>query len=282
MNNTDVYSQLWHRLLPLYDKEEAVAIARLVLDTLFQLSLTDIVMGRADELSVADRQRLNDVADQLVKGVPVQYALHECVFCDHVFHVAPGVLIPRPETEELCRKVIADNATLPCPHILDVGTGSGCIAITLALALPEANVEAIDLSKEALAIASDNALRLGAKVTFAEQDALRLTAAPQPLWDAIVSNPPYVTEKERADMRRNVLDYEPALALFVPDDDPLRFYRAITQYAMTALREGGRLYFEINPLYADEMATLLHQQGFSDVDILKDAFGKQRFACGRK
>lgn len=100
MNNTDVYSQLWHRLLPLYDKQEAVAIARLVLDTLFQLSLTDIVMGRADELSVADRQRLNDVADQLVKGVPVQYALHECVFCDHVFHVAPGVLIPRPETEE--------------------------------------------------------------------------------------------------------------------------------------------------------------------------------------
>ena len=198
MNNTDVYSQLWHRLLPLYDKEEAVAIARLVLDTLFQLSLTDIVMGRADELSVADRQRLNDVADQLVKGMPVQYALHECVFCDHVFHVAPGVLIPRPETEELCRKVIADNATLPCPHMLDIGTGSGCIAITLALALPKANVEAIDLSKEALAIASDNALRLGAKVTFAERDALRLTAAPQPLWDAIVSNPPYVTEKERA------------------------------------------------------------------------------------
>ena len=282
MNNTDVYSQLWHRLLPLYDKEEAVAIARLVLDTLFQLSLTDIVMGRADELSVADRQRLNDVADQLVKGMPVQYALHECVFCDHVFHVAPGVLIPRPETEELCRQVIADNATLPCPHMLDIGTGSGCIAITLALALPKANVEAIDLSKEALAIASDNALRLGAKVTFAERDALRLTAAPQPLWDAIVSNPPYVTEKERTDMRRNVLDYEPALALFVPDDDPLRFYRAIAHDATTALRKGGRLYFEINPLYADEMATLLHQQGFSDVDILKDAFGKQRFACGRK
>ena len=286
MNNTDVYSQLWHRLLPLYDKEEAVAIARLVLDTLFQLSLTDIVMGRADELSVADRQRLNDVADQLVKGMPVQYALHECVFCDHVFHVASGVLIPRPETEELCRHILARTPYTWHGDILDIGTGSGCIAVTLAAELQFASVTAWDISPEALVIAARNArcngVLTGQRIHDRNDVVFQLCDALNPpddtnRWDIIVSNPPYICEAEKAAMQPNVLDHEPHLALFVPDDDPLRFYRAIGQYAVKALRPGGRLFFEINPLYARPLADMLTAQGFADVSIHQDDNGKDRF-----
>lgn len=301
------YSEIWHRIATSYEDGEARAIARILIEELFGLSYTDIVCGATDQLSADDTLRLDTAVRRIEQGEPLQHVLGYADFCGNHFGVNASVLIPRPETEWLVdegERLIngVSNAAPPAPkRILDIGTGSGCIAISLKLRLGEAYVEAWDISEEALRTAESNAKALKAEVAFCKRDALRaeescsretweasfsckpsIPSKPNAPWDLIVSNPPYICDSERADMDDNVLLHEPHTALFVPDDDPLRFYRAIAHYATTALRKGGRLYFEINPLYADEMATLLHQQGFCDVDILKDAFGKQRFACGRK
>lgn len=284
------YSLLWHRLLPLYDPDEAQSIVRWVLDALFGLSLTDIVCGKVGGLPADDTRRLEDLMLRLEQGEPVQYVVGEAPFCGRTFHVEPGVLIPRPETEELCRHVVAANSQPYCAlqpprplDVLDVGTGSGCIACTLALDLSPVRVSAWDLSPEALLVARANAHRLQAEVNFMCRDALlaaREAEAPgEPgRWDIIVSNPPYISEKEQADMRPNVLRHEPHMALFVPDDDPLRFYRAIAQYAHHALRPLGQLWFEINPLFAAPLERQLVEEGFAQVAVLDDAFGRKRFA----
>lgn len=276
MTSGNNYTRLWQQLTPLYGRDEAVAIARLVMESLFGLTLTDIVCGRADSLSAEDQARLDAVSVRLATGEPVQYVLGEASFCGRMFHVAPGVLIPRPETETLCQTVIDTMGQQTAPRVLDIGTGSGCIAVTLALGLNQPQVTAWDISDDALAIARDNARRLGAEVTFERRDALRLQAETEPQWDVIVSNPPYVTLSERATMHDNVLRHEPATALFVPDNDPLRFYRAIAAYAVTALRPGGRLFFEINPRFAKEMAAMLTGMGYAGAGIVKDQFGKER------
>lgn len=270
------YTRMWQQLTPLYGRDEAVAITRLVMESLFGLTLTDIVCGRADTLPADGQARLDAVLARLIKGEPVQYVLGEASFCGRMFDVAPGVLIPRPETETLCQTVIGTVGQQPAPRMLDIGTGSGCIAVTLALALNRPHVTAWDISADALAIARDNARRLGTEVTFERRDALHLQAETEPQWDVIVSNPPYVTLSEHAEMHENVLRHEPATALFVPDDDPLLFYRAIAAYAITALRHGGRLFFEINPRFAKDMAAMLNGMGYNDVSIIKDQFGKDR------
>ena len=267
------YEELWHRLIPLYDAGEAKAIVRWVLDVRFGLSRTDILCGKVTELSAHDQTELEKIMQRLEKGEPVQYIIGVADFFGRQFHVAPGVLIPRPETEELCRWILASDkhgltrTVREIPHqsdanILDIGTGSGCIAITLALELPDAQVTAWDISDDALRIASKNAKQLGADVVFVKQDVLNisLTSHLSPLtshYDLIVSNPPYICEKEKSAMECNVLDHEPHLALFVPDDDPLLFYRAIAQYAVVALKPHGSLFFEVNPLYADDLAQML-------------------------
>lgn len=281
------YSTLWRKLTPTYTASEAQAMTRLVLEDLYGFSLTDIAMGAVADLSTGERERLECVFSRLREGEPVQYVLGKAWFRGRQFGVAPGVLIPRPETEELCQAIV-DDCKSSEKHddnplsVLDIGTGSGCIAISLALDMANANVSAIDISDQALHIASANATMLHANVSFHKQDILQAatTSAPdasQGQWDVIVSNPPYITEKEKADMEPNVLDHEPSLALFVPDDDPLRFYRAIATYASTTLRRDGRLYFEINPLFADDMTSMLTQKGFANVTIVNDQFGKQRF-----
>ena len=291
------YSALWHRLLPVYEPKEAQAIIRLVLEDLYGFTLTDLAMGNVEALPIKEQQRLDAIIARLRKGEPVQYILGKARFCGRNFRVSPAVLIPRPETEELCHLIIEDtNKPLPpkstqhpSPSILDIGTGSGCIAITLALDLPDAEVTAIDVSAPALKIASENADRLHAELNFLRQDILKVDlegADTNPKssahWDIIVSNPPYIAEKEKSDMETNVLDYEPGLALFVPDDDPLRFYRAIAIYAAKTLCTNGRLYFEINPLYAEPLRRMLTQKGFKDIQIINDQFGKQRFiACSK-
>lgn len=283
------YSALWRRLTPTYTASEAQAMTRLVLEDLYGLSLTDIAMGAVAELPTSEQQRLKGIAQRLGEGEPVQYVLGKAWFRNRQFGVAPGVLIPRPETEELCQAIIDDWSTDSARHddrplsVLDIGTGSGCIAISLALDMPDANVSAIDISDQALQIASANAEQLQANVSFHKQDILQAaTTASAPKtskdgWDVIVSNPPYITEKEKADMEPNVLDHEPGLALFVPDDDPLRFYKAIASYAAATLRRNGQLYFEINPLFADDMCEMLAQKGFADVTVFNDLFGKRRF-----
>lgn len=290
------YSALWHRLLPVYAAPEAQAVIRLVLEELYGFTLTDLVMGSVEALPVKEQQRLNAIVARLRKGEPVQYILGKARFCGRDFRVSPAVLIPRPETEVLCRLVIDDAHKQPAPlpgspspAILDIGTGSGCIAVTLALDLPDADVSAIDISDAALKVAAGNAARLHADVNFLRRDILKTaeeeSEADRPTshkWSVIVSNPPYIAENEKKDMETNVLDYEPGLALFVPDDDPLRFYRAIAVYAARTLRAGGRLYFEINPLYAEPLQRMLVQKGFTDIRMVDDQFGKQRFIACKK
>lgn len=277
------YPQLWQRLTPVYGEAEARAIVRLVLEERFGLTLTDIVSGEVERLPGEAAGTLAALIERIAAGEPVQYVLGEASFCGRTFRVAPGVLIPRPETEELCRMIISRHSQAYCAlqppaplQILDVGTGSGCIAVTLARDIDHSEVTAWDLSPDALLIARDNAHRLDAAVNLELRDALH---APDDhdRWDIIVSNPPYIAEHERQDMAPHVLDHEPGLALFVPDDDPLRFYRAIARYAQQALRRGGELYFEINPRYAENMLELAHELDYVHAELIADAYGKQRF-----
>ena len=292
------YEELWHRLTPLYEPGEAKAIVRLLLDERYGLSWADVLGGKVTELSANDQTELEKIMLRLEKGEPIQYIIGVADFCGRQFHVEPGVLIPRPETAELCQLILATEShgqtrnicEIPChsdTNILDIGTGSGCIAITLALELPDANVSAWDISDEALRIASENAKRLGASVTFEHRDVLSisLTSHLSPLtshYDLIVSNPPYICRQETDGMAQNVLDYEPHLALFVPDNDPLLFYRAIAQYATKALKPQGALFFEINPLYVSSLTHLLSTMSCYDIKTLPDQFGKLRFLKATK
>ena len=274
------YEDLWRPLEGQYGASEAKAIARLVLEQRFHLSLADILCGKMALLSDSDMQWLQAAAARLQQGEPVQYVLGEALFCGRRFHVEPGVLIPRPETEDLCRWIAACEPS--ARSILDIGTGSGCIACTLAAELPAAEVTAWDISAEALSIAQENAKRTDVHVSFERQDVLHMPASDtHQRFDVIVSNPPYVCMNERETMDAYVLDYEPHVALFVPDDDPLLFYRSIALYAASALNPTGAFYFEINPLYATELKTMLQDAGFKDIIIRKDFLDKQRFirAC---
>ena len=416
------YEALWHRLSSLYDAGEAKAIVRLVLDVRFGMSFTDILCGKVSELSSDDQTELEKIMLRLEKGEPVQYVLGVAEFCGRQFRVSPSVLIPRPETEELCgmvgdfvgdfvecgmwqsacrllpkgRKnvegemfeeggVIEEGGVLEeggrrkeegeylipekgqiipkeeqiipeeghiIPEkgkiilekddrirekedrirdkefrirdkefrirdkddrirekefrILDIGTGSGCIAITLALGIPGAKVTAWDISDDALHIAKQNAHTLGADVLFEKRDILNISPStfhiphsssnvpssnispssfllpPSSKYSIIVSNPPYICHKEQPAMEKNVLEHEPHLALFVPDNDPLLFYRAIANYAIEALRTGGMLFFELNPVYANDTEKMIQELGFKHTELRKDQFGKLRFLKATK
>ena len=322
------YQQLWQSLTPLYDAGEAQAIVRTVLDVKYGMTLTDIICGKVNEISADEERKLEEIIIRLQKGEPVQYVLGEADFAGRTFHVEPGVLIPRPETAELCQWIEEDmieksivssgdssedspedssgnspQATDDAKLILDICTGSGCIAITLGLNIPNSEVTGWDISEDALRIAQGNVEMMEAgNVRIEHQDALALPKAAETdnekmkgnddkevvkpkgeaktpstqKWDLIVSNPPYICEKEKADMEKNVLEHEPSLALFVPDEDPLKFYRAIAEYASSALKSGGALYFEINPIYEKETREMLLKLDFKDIETKEDAFGKKR------
>ena len=282
------YNELWHQLAPLYGDGEAKAIAQMVYEVRFGLSLSDLYLGKDTQLSADDQAELQEIAERLRQNEPVQYILGVADFCGRTFHVEPGILIPRPETEHLCRLISQSAVLPPTPSVLDIGTGSGCIAITLALDIPGAQVTAWDISPIALRVAKGNAQRLGAKINVQEVDIL---SSPS-LWrgmgggsslkgmgggfSLIVSNPPYICDSEAEQMEANVLDYEPGLALFVPDDDPLKFYVPIMNYAQSALRAGGQLWLETNPLYEEMIEERLLELGF-EVTAHDDQFGKTRF-----
>ena len=318
------YQQLWQSLTPLYDAGEAQAIVRTVLDVKYGMTLTDIICGKVNEISADEERKLEEIIIRLQKGEPVQYVLGEADFAGRPFHVEPGVLIPRPETAELCQWIEKDmieksivssgnssedssgnspQATDDARRILDICTGSGCIAITLGLNIPNSEVTGWDISEDALRIAQGNVEMMKAgNVRIEHQDALALPKAAETdnekmkgnddkevvkpkgeaktpftqKWDLIVSNPPYICEKEKADMEKNVLEHEPSLALFVPNEDPLKFYRAIAEYASSALKSGGALYFEINPIYEKETREMLLKLDFKDIETKEDAFGKKR------
>ncbi len=274
------YRELWRTLEPLYGNGEARAITDYVLDVCFGLSKADILCGAVEEMTAEKTAELNKIFGRLMEGEPVQYVLGRAEFCGRWFSVRPGVLIPRPETEELCAWITSDSKASGSPKVLDIGTGSGCIAITLQLDMPESKVTAWDISADALDVARENAQLLGANVNFVKQDALN--AKPEGEWDVIVSNPPYICEKEKKDMAVNVLEHEPHTALFVPDAAPLLFYRAITRLAVQTLSKGGRLYFEINPIYADDTCRMMRAEGMTAVELRSDMYGKQRMAKGVK
>lgn len=277
------YHELWHRLAHVYEEGEAKAIARMVFEVRYGLSLSDLCIGKDTQLSADDQAELEEIAGRLQQQEPVQYVLGQEDFCGRTFLVNENVLIPRPETAALCQWVLstltANRSMLTAPVLLDIGTGSGCIAITLAAELPEAQVTAWDISHVALAVACENAKRTHVHVSFEQVDVLTVNRSTQIAnrYDLIVSNPPYILNKERAKMEQNVLDYEPHTALFVPDEDPLLFYRAIAQYGQTALNGKGWLYFEINPLYANDLKDLLSMMSYHDIELNTDQFGKQRF-----
>ena len=273
------YQQFWQSLTPLYDAGEAQAIVRTVLDVEYGMTLTDIICGKVNELSSDEERNLEEIIARLQNGEPVQYVLGEADFAGRTFHVEPGVLIPRPETAELCQWIEEEVSSLEADdpkQILDICTGSGCIAITLGLTLPNSEVTGWDISEDALRIAQGNVEMLKAgNVRIECQNALMLPKTAETA-DIIVSNPPYICEKEKADMEKNVLEHEPSIALFVPDEDPLKFYRAIAEYASSALKSEGALYFEINPIYEKETREMLEELGFKDIETKEDAFGKKR------
>lgn len=295
------YHDICQRLTPLYGPQEAKAMTRMLLEDLFSLSFADILCGATEHLSDADTLRLQQSVARLLDAEPLQYVTGTAFFCGHPFHVAPGILIPRPETEWIVDTAV-NLVTSSAPRILDIGTGSGCIATSISLALVDKHcyTEAWDISEEALRIAADNAERLGADVKFRRRDALRLEEdfpaeenqsgaevliadnASSASWDVIVSNPPYICNREAADMHANVLRHEPHLALFVPDTDPLLFYRAIARYSMRSLRKGGWLLFECNTLYAHDTAQMASNMGFATSVVEDDCFGKPRFVKAQK
>ena len=280
------------RLSPLYDPREARSIARLLVSERAGVPVSALLTDPGAELRI---EGLEQDVERLADGVPLQYVVGTAEFYGRRFAVREGVLIPRPETEELVDRIVRSergaqrgssqqageaSGTL---RILDIGTGSGCIAASLALELPEAEVFAAEIADEALTVAEENFRRLGARVTLRRADALQELKAqfPEP-FDLIVSNPPYVPESDRAAMHPNVRDHEPGVALFVPDDDPLRFYRAIARAGRRMLRPGGRLWFEIYEQAAEAMREMLAGEGYTDTIVYKDLFDKDRITCSRR
>lgn len=264
------------RLRNQYPPGEVEGFIKIIFRQLLGYETVDILLHKDTELPDFIVTKTAKVVDQLCENRPIQYIFGKAWFHGHEFTVDSSTLIPRPETEELVDLIIDENRRSDL-RVLDVGTGSGCIAVSLALGLKFASVDAIDISDPALAVARRNASLLRARVNFRRDDIL--SAKPDlNTYDIIVSNPPYIADSERQTMDPRVYGHEPTGALFVPDSDPLKFYRAIAAYAATALSHGGALYFEINPLFVDGLRDLLTKAGFADIDILRDFRGNYRFA----
>ena len=255
-----------------FGTREGRAIYMLVMALRFGLTPTQVLLGKDRELSADERNELDIITRRLLLGEPVQYVLGVCTFCGRDFHVEPGVLIPRPETAQLVGLIRAEARR--GTRALDIGTGSGCIAVSLALEGCE--VTAMDISPDALRIAEGNARALGADVRMVREDILHPSEHAE-RWDIIVSNPPYIRQSEAREMEDTVLRHEPHTALFVPDGDPLLFYRAIGQFAMQHLEAGGALWLEINREFPQQTCELLTGLGFTSAQALRDSYGNFRF-----
>lgn len=264
-------------LSEIYTSDEINFIIYLIVSKLKSLTRTQYLLSKDDILSNEEHEIIASYIQRLKNNEPIQYVLGETEFYESRFITVPEVLIPRPETEELVQMIINENK-IKSPKILDIGTGSGCIAISLKKHIPESEVFAVDISDICIETATKNAELNSSKVNFIKYDILSETINfPTTGFDLIVSNPPYVRESEKKLMGKNVLDYEPALALFVNDNDPLLYYRQIAIFARKHLNSGAKLYFEINEAFGEECAGLLDINGFSDIKIREDLFQKPRF-----
>ena len=279
MKVSAIYKELSRELAPIYGDQEAASITNLLLAELCGISRTKRLTQGDMTLSAHHQTSIESARDQLLQMVPVQHIIGHAYFIDRKFEVNSSVLIPRPETEELTQLII-NNHRNDHVKILDIGTGTGCIAVSLALALENAKVEAWDISEDALKTAAKNAKNHNAKVIFKRIDVL--TADVYSQWDVIVSNPPYIPEKDRATMHENVTKHEPGLALYVPDDDPLLFYRVIGMMAIKQLNPGGKLYLEIHEKYGDETIALLNNIGFDQAMLYEDMQNKPRMIVATK
>ncbi|MEO9483367.1 MAG: peptide chain release factor N(5)-glutamine methyltransferase [Ekhidna sp.] len=266
--------QIWKetakRLEKIYDRREAENITYLLLEDVFDISRSDIL---AEVKIQKHLTGIDEYIDRLLNGEPIQYVTGVADFYGRKFHIARGALIPRPETEELCEAIIQENDLIK-PKVMDVGVGSGCIAITLANEL-KGEVFGTDVSREAIAIASKNARKLEADVAFSVSDILK-EDLPESNLDILVSNPPYIPLSDQKEMRENVLDFEPSQALFVPDEDPILFYKRIAKKGLDHLKKGGKLYFEIHENFGNEVKNHLQKVGYTDVILHKDMQGKDR------
>nr|WP_319573190.1 peptide chain release factor N(5)-glutamine methyltransferase [uncultured Draconibacterium sp.] len=268
-------------LAPFYPETEITGFIQLIMNSVLGLSYTQMVLEKDRVLENSESDRITAIVERLKTHEPIQYILGVAEFFGLELNVQPGVLIPRPETEELvdwiCKTKIPATAKM-----LDIGTGSGCIPLALKNELPAAEVMAVDVSENALLIATENAQKHQLEVTFELADILKWHERSWPRFDVIVSNPPYVMEREKKQMEANVLEYEPGLALFVSDTDPLIFYRTIAQFASKQLNESGYLFFEINENLGDEMVELVKQLGFKSIELRRDLNGKNRMLRCRK
>lgn len=275
--------EMRRRLEPIYGKDESRAMIREIFRVLKGWDATEFIIRLTDDYPLSDyiRSKIEDILGRLERHEPLQYILGEAHFYGLDLHVEPGVLIPRPETEELVRVIAADNPSSDL-RVVDLGTGSGAIAIALSRYMSFLEITAIDLSPKAIEVATDNVKALKCNGIQVVQGDMTKWSPKSASLDVVVSNPPYVDESEKAGMEANVRDYEPAEALFVPDSDPLKFYRAIAPEALEGLKPGGRLYFEINPRHADELKAMLAHDGFTNVELWRDAQGAYRYIKAQK
>ena len=279
----DIRKYYCDQLCSIYDKEEANAMILILFDHYFKIDRVRMALEPNLRLSESEMLTFHFAVKDLLKNKPLQYIIGETEFCDLKFKVNENVLIPRPETSELIYLIVNKQQSTDNSQklILDIGTGSGCIAISLAKQLPQSQVYALDISEKALSIAKENANINNVDITFIHDDILSLKNKIETKFDIIVSNPPYVRDLEKAEMRDNVLNWEPHNALFVSDDDPLIFYRNILEFAKTHLKENGEVWFEINEYLGKEMKDLCCKMGFSNVNIYKDFREKERFLSVR-
>ena len=267
-------------LAGIYPDREIRSFEAIIFEHVMNYSRIDFHLKRSEPIPPAKRKAIEEIVEKLKSHEPIQYILGEADFYGLKFKVTPAVLIPRPETEELVDWILKTNK-LPFPFILDIGTGSGCIPVTLKKEIPEANMAAVDVSTEALEIARSNSEKHSVFVHFIHADILDWEKQEWPSkYDIIVSNPPYVRHLEKEQMERNVLDHEPHLALFVDDENALVFYRTIIEFAKKHLNLGGQLYFEINEAFGQEMIRLMEENGFTEIELHKDLNGKDRMIRG--
>ena len=274
----DIRKYYCEQLCSIYDKDEANAMILILLEHYFNIDRIKMALEPDLRISESEMLTFHFAVKDLLKNKPIQYIIGETDFCDIKFKVNENVLIPRPETSEMIYKIAERQKTKDKRQlsILDIGTGSGCIAISIAKQIPNSKVYALDISEKALEVAKENASNNNVDVTFIHDDILSLKNKIETKFDIIVSNPPYVRELEKAEMRNNVLNWEPHNALFVSNDDPLIFYRNILEFAKTNLNQEGEIWFEINEYLGKEMTDLCKEYGFSDVEIFKDFRGKER------
>ncbi len=273
---SDLAADTRARLQTHYPTGEANAMTRIIFERLKGYTPADLVLKGAQEAGEYIIGKTDSIVKRLLEDEPIQYIFGIADFYGMEFKVTPDVLIPRPETAELVDLIVSDWKNKPDLEIADLCTGSGCIACALARNLPFSSVTAIDISAPALKIAKENAVALKVKINFVQEDVLAITPV-QDKFDIIVSNPPYITEKEKAAMEPNVLEHEPSLALFVPDNDPLRFYKPIAAFASNSLKQGGMLYFEINPEYASDIQRLISGYDFNEIEVIRDSSARKRF-----